>query len=162
MFPFCIQKQSVVSPVPDLPVVCPRWRVGRPQLELCTLRELLSLLLLLLYLAELGDALVGRWALHLILTPAVSMLVWAVWLPLHRAPDLWALRSLSSLCWLAAGACRLYRVAQLVSLPVDWSHMRPHAAAWSGGLCLALFAVEGYSACRMVSHVTEPIVMIER
>jgi hypothetical protein len=135
-------------------VVCPRWRVVRPQRGLGSLRELLALLLLLGYLAELGDALLGRWAPHLLLTPAVALLCWAVWLPLHRAPDLWALRSLSALSWLAAGACRLYRVAQLVSLPLDWSHVRPHAAAWSGGLCLAMFAVEGYSACRMVSHAT--------
>jgi hypothetical protein len=139
-------------------LLCPRWRPGRAQHGLSTLRELLSLVLLLAYLVELGDALVGRWALHVLLTPVVSLLGWAVWLPLHRAPEIWTLRSLSSLSWLAAGACRLYRVAQLVSLPLDWSHMRPHAAAWSGGLCLTMFVVEGYSTCRMVS-IPSPVTL---
>jgi hypothetical protein len=131
--------------------LCPRWRPGRPQGGLSTLRELLSLLLLLVYLVELGDALVGRWALHVLLTPVVSMLAWAAWLPLLRVPDGWTLRALSSVSWLAAGACRLHRMAQLVGLPLDWSHMRPHAAAWAGGLCLAMFTVEVYSTCRTVS-----------
>jgi hypothetical protein len=138
--------------------LCPRWCLGRPHRGLSMLRELLSLLLLLVYLVELGDALVGRWALHVLLTPVASLLSWAAWLPLHRIPDGWTLRALDSVSWLAAGACRLHRMAQLLSLPLDWGHMRPHAAAWAGGLCLAMFTVEVYSTCRAVSILSALII----
>lgn len=127
-----------------------RWRPGRPHRGLSTLRELLSLLLLLVNLVELGDALVSRWTLHVLITPVASLFAWVAWLPLHRVPDRWTLRALGSASWLAAGACRLHRMAQLVSLPLDWGHMRPHGAAWAGGLCLAMFTVEMYSTFRTI------------
>jgi len=128
-----------------------RWPLGRIHWGLSTLRELLSLLLLLVHLVELSDALLGRWALHVLLTPVASLLAWALWLPLHRAPDRWVFRFLGTVVFSAAGAFRFLRVAQLVSLPLDWSHMRLHASAWAGALFLAMATVELYSTCRRVS-----------
>lgn len=134
---------------------CCRWRPTCVQRGCSTLRELLSLLLLVVYLTELGDAMLGRWALHALLTPVASLLSWVLWLPLLRVPDLLTLRTLSATAWLASGACRLLRVAQLFSLPLDWSHVRPQAAAWAGVLCLAMVTIELYSICRVVSIVSK-------
>jgi thiol:disulfide interchange protein len=100
---------------------------------------------------ELGDALLGRWMLHVLLTPVASLLAWALWLPLHRASDSWVLRFLGAVVFFAAGAFRYLRVAQLFSLPLDWSHMRLHASVWAGTLFLAMAIVELYTTCRTVS-----------
>lgn len=132
-------------------MLCSRWPSRRIQWGLSTLRELLSLLLLLVHLVELGDALLGRWVLHVLLTPVASLLAWSLWLPLHRASDRWVLHFLGAMAFSAAGAFRFLRVAQLVSLPLDWSHMRLHASAWAGALFVAMATVELYSTCRTVS-----------
>jgi hypothetical protein len=108
----------------------------------------------LMHLVELGDAMLGRWALHVLLTPVVSLVAWVLWLPLHRVADRAVLRSLGALAWFAAGAFRLLRVVQLVNLPLDWSHVRPHAAAWAGVLCLAMATVELYCTYRAVSELS--------
>lgn len=132
-------------------ILSSRWPPRRIHWGLSTLRELLSLLLILVHLVELGDALLGRWVLHVLLTPVASLLAWALWLPLYRASDGWVLRFLGAVIFFAAGAFRFLRVAQLVSLPLDWSHMRLHASAWAGVLFLAMATVELYSTCRTVS-----------
>lgn len=134
-------------------ILSSRWPPRRIHWGLSTLRELLSLLLLLVHLVELGDALLGRWVLHVLLTPIASLLAWALWLPLHRASDRCILRFLGAVVFFAAGAFRFLRVAQLVSLPLDWSHMRLHASSWAGALFLVMATVELYSTCRTVSNL---------
>lgn len=113
------------------------------------------MLLFLVHLVELGDALLGRWVLHVLLTPAASLLAWALWLLLHRVSDRWILRLLGAAVFFTAGAFRFLRVTQLVSLPLDWSHMRLHASAWAGALFLAMATIELYSTCRTVSITME-------
>jgi hypothetical protein len=103
------------------------------------------------HLVELGDALLGRWVLHVLLTPVASLVAWALWLPLHRVSDRWVLRLLSAVVFFVTGVFRFLRVAQLVSLPLDWSHMRLHASTWSGALFFAMATIELYSTCRTVS-----------
>jgi hypothetical protein len=132
-------------------VLCSRWPLRRFHWGLSTLRELLSLLLLLVHLVELGDALLGRWVLHVLLTPVASLLAWALWLPLHRVSDRWVLRLLGAVVFFFAGIFRFLRVAQLVSLPLDWSHMRLHASAWAGALFLTMATIELYSTSWTVS-----------
>ncbi|XP_069691069.1 ATP-binding cassette sub-family C member Sur isoform X2 [Periplaneta americana] len=118
-----------------------RWR------GTCAVRECLSLVLAAALLAELGDALLARWVPHVLLTPAASLLCWAVWLPLHRASDHWSLRTLGSCTWFANGACRFLRLAQLLNLDLNLTHMRPFAAACVGTLCFAMAFVDVYSIC---------------
>ena len=116
-----------------------------------TLRELMSLFLFLALLLELADGLLGRWSLHIMLLSLSSLFSWGVWLPLHRVRDSCTLRAISAITSLVSGLCRLLRLAQLVSLHLTVSHMRPHTAASTAIIYFFMGFVDLYTVCRSVS-----------